>query len=418
MTQHWRPGGEIAIRNARDALSVAGLGRLMRLLLALGTRLRYGGASVDMPDGRRFIIRAPEPGPHAHLVVRNPRVARRLLLGGTIGFAESFMDGDWDTPDLTALLAMAAKNEDVFDPRLLHGKPVAKLANRLLHLLRGNSRRGSRRNIAYHYDLGNAFYGRWLDPSMTYSSAIFAADGADGETLQQAQRRKYARIAEIGRFQPGQEVLEIGCGWGGFAEFAAAEVGCRVTAITVSREQHAYAERRIHEAGLAERVKVVLRDYRDMEGRFDRIASIEMLEAVGEKYWPVYFRRLHDNLTEGGVAALQVITIGERFYDAYRRGTDFIQRYIFPGGMLPSPSVLRAEVERAGLLWQQDDGFGLDYARTLELWRERFRTEWPAIHGLGYDERFRRMWEYYLSYCEAGFLTETIDVKQIALARG
>ena len=408
--------GDAAVRIAdvHEAMRVAGLTRLMRLLLALGTRLRIGGALLELADGRRFVVGGEEPGPLAHIVVHDQRVARRLLFGGTVGFAESFLDGDWDSPDLTALLEMAARNEDVFNAQLLHGKPLARVLNRVVHALRSNSRRGSRRNIAYHYDLGNAFYERWLDTSMTYSSAIFA----EGDDLAAAQRRKYARIAELGQFRAEHSVLEIGCGWGGFAEFAAREIGCRITAITISREQHEYASRRIAGAGLNERVDVRLVDYRDVEGRFDRIASIEMLEAVGERFWPVYFDRLQNRLAPGGVAALQVITIADRMFDAYRRGTDFIQRYVFPGGMLPSPEVLRAHTAQAGLVWRDDHGFGEDYARTLAAWRDRFLGAWDEIHPLGFDQRFQRLWRYYLAYCEAGFRSGTIDVKQIALQRG
>ena len=406
----------VLLADARSALAVPGVGRLMRLLLALGVELRRGGAIIDLPDGRRFRVGGGEPGPLGHIAVGRPRVARRALFGGNIGFAESYLDGDWETPDLTALLEMLALNCGGFAPSLLHGWPLAKLLNRLLHRLRDNHRAGSRRNIAFHYDMGNDFYGRWLDPSMTYSGALFAGNGGEAE-LAAAQGRKYARIAEIGDIRPEHHVLEIGCGWGGFAEFAAGEIGCRVTAVTLSREQYDYAAERIQRAGLAERVAIRLEDYRDVAGRFDRIASIEMLEAVGERYWPLFFRRLHDLLSPGGKAALQVITIAEQYFEVYRNGTDFIQRYIFPGGMLPTDTALRREAGRAGLRWLRDDGFAGDYARTLAHWRARFLAAWPDLAPLGYDERFRRLWQYYLCYCEAGFRSDTIDLRQIALVR-
>jgi len=249
---------------------------------------------------------------------------------------------------------------------------------------------------------------------MTYSSAVFGPEERD---LTAAQHRKYALLAEKMRLDQGHRVLEIGCGWGAFAEFAAIERGARVTAITISREQHAYASRRIHEAGLADRVEVRLQDYRDTNGRFDRIASIEMFEAVGEKYWPQFFDVLRERLTPGGRAALQVITIADRFFDDYRRSADYIQRYIFPGGMLPSPAALQREVERAGLRLAGSSGYGHDYAETLREWNRRFQAAWPEIRPLGFDERFKRLWEQYLHYCAAGFSVGTIDVKQLAVAR-
>jgi len=323
------------------------------------------------------------------------------------------MSGDCDCPDLAALVELATVNDAALS-RVLQGKLLYKAARRLWHVLRRNSRRGSRRNIAHHYDLGNAFYARWLDPTMTYSAAVYERANDD---LATAQLRKYERICRLLDLRPGMQVLEIGCGWGGFAEHAARNFGVEVTGITLSRAQHDYARERAERAGLADRIKIKLQDYRDVIGRFDRIASIEMFEAVGEAYWPVYFDRVRALLAEGGRAALQIITIADSRFEAYRRNPDFIQKYIFPGGMLPSPTVLKQLVQRAGLAWREDAGFALDYAHTLTRWRERFLASWPDIQSLGFDERFRRMWDYYLCYCASGFRHGAIDVRQIALVR-
>ena len=273
---------------------------------------------------------------------------------------------------------------------------------------------GSARNIAYHYDLGNAFYAEWLDPGMTYSSAMFADAGDDLET---AQRRKNRSVAELLELAPGHELLEIGCGWGGFAEYAAGERGAKVTGLTISHEQHDYATARLARAGLAGRAEIRLQDYRDVAGTFDRIASIEMIEAVGEKHWPTYFARLRSLLRPGGIAVLQAITIADHRFESYRRCPDFIQRYIFPGGMLPSPSVMRQAAARAGLAFVEGPRFAQSYARTLALWQERFQSAWPRIAAPGFDRRFKRMWEYYLAYCEAGFRSGNLDVGHYRLER-
>jgi cyclopropane-fatty-acyl-phospholipid synthase len=390
-----------------------GLPRPLRPMFGLLHRLRRGQLTVAVPDGRRFLVAAPESGPAAELVVRHPRFLRRTLTGGNIGFAEAYMDGDWDTPNLAALLELVCVNDSLDE--VTYPRRLALLAHRVWHWLRPNSRRGSRRNIAAHYDLGNDFYRRWLDPSMTYSSAVFPAPSAG---LADAQMHKYRLICDKLALQPGHRLLEIGCGWGGFASFAAREYGAQVTAITVSCEQLAYAQERIQREGLADRVEARLIDYRDLAGSFDRIASIEMFEAVGEKYWPAFFGKLRENLAPGGRAALQIITIGDRWFERYRRGVDFIQRYIFPGGMLPSPGALARETARAGLAIERQDFFGGHYAETLAQWNQRFQVAWAEIAPLGFDARFKRMWEFYLAYCEAGFRARTIDVTQVSLVRG
>jgi cyclopropane-fatty-acyl-phospholipid synthase len=385
--------------------------RGLDLVLSLAARLQCGRLEIELPDGTRHVFEGTEDGPHAVLRLRNGRLARRYLTGGSLGFAEGYVDGDWDTPDLAALLALLSLNEQAWGDGYF-GSLWHRCLRRMQHLLRPNTRGGSRRNIYAHYDLGNEFFAAWLDPTMTYSSALFA-NGTDD--LEEAQRAKYRNLAQEIAVGPGQRVLEIGSGWGGFAVTAAKEFGARVTSITVSRAQAEYARARVFREGLNEQVEIRLQDYRDVTGGFDRIASIEMFEAVGERFWPTYFRTLRERLLPGGAAGLQLITIADRYFDAYRRNVDFIQAYIFPGGMLPSPAALDREAARAGLARTSEIGFGDCYARTLALWNERFQVAWPGIAGQGFDKRFRRIWTYYLAYCEAGFRTRSIDVVQTVL---
>lgn len=374
---------------------------------------RHGSLTWVLPDGSEIPCRGAEPGPEARLIVRNYRFIRRCLAAGSIGFAEGYMAEEWDTPDLSALLTGFALNFDRLQA-LVRGNPIVRAVDFVVHMMRRNDRRGSRKNIHAHYDLGNDFYARWLDASMTYSSAVYEKPG---EPLDLAQKHKYAALARAMALQTGQSVLEIGCGWGGFAEFAAAEIGARVTGITISREQYDFARKRLFDQGLADRAEIRLVDYRDVEGRFDRVASIEMFEAVGEEYWPTYFGKIRDVLSPGGRAGLQIITIKDELFDVYRRHADFIQKYIFPGGMLPSETALRRQVDRAGLIWNGAPRYGQHYADTLAEWGRRFETTWDDIRRQGFDERFRKMWRYYLSYCEAGFRTGRTDVIQLALSK-
>ena len=383
------------------------------LFLALAARIEFGAISLVMPSGEEHLFEGPKEGPRAALRIHRDRVFRRVMLGGTLAFAESYIEGDCDSPDLAALVECVSKNDTALLTALDRHQWI-HMVQRLGHLLRPNSKRGARRNIARHYDLGNDFYALWLDPSMTYSAAIFKRPS---ESLQAAQDNKYRRMAELAGIAPNDRVLEIGCGWGGFCSWAAREIGCSVTAITISRAQHDYTAQRLQAEGLNERVDLRLQDYRDLDGEFDKAVSIEMLEAVGEDYWPRYFGALRDRLRPGGRAALQVITIDDAFFDTYRRSVDFIQRYIFPGGLLPSPARLRGEIEQAGLSWRGADAIGGHYARTLAIWRRAFEAAWPDVMELGFDERFRRMWRYYLAYCEAGFKTGRIDVLQAALSK-
>lgn len=409
----------LMLKSAQDALRLRGVPRWTRLMLSLAARVTHGSITMTLPDGRALQARGSHPGPAARLDINHHRLAKRLLLGGNLAVGEAYLDGDFDSPDLAALTEWACRNSEL-DATLM-GSPWLRLVRRIGFALAANSKRGAKRNIAYHYDLGNEFYAQWLDPSMTYSAALWRT--AD-QTLEQAQLEKYRRLAgEVLQLKPGQLVLEIGCGWGGFASLAAREFGAQVHAVTISREQHDYARARIQAAGLGERVQIELRDYRDLAGHYDAIASIEMIEAVGEKYWPRYFTQLRERLTPQGRAGIQAIVIDDRYFQDYRGTMDFIQAHIFPGGMLLSPQTVQQQAMRAGLKVDGAFSFGRDYARTLKLWHRDFEAAWPQIRALdsrsklAFDERFRRMWRYYLAYCEGGFNAGTIDVLQYGFAR-
>lgn len=397
--------------NLNDVL--AGLPRFAKLGARILLKLKYGELTVETPEGIRLRIEGKEPGPKADLRIHKWRFVRRVIDGGDIGVAEAFMDGDWSSVDVTTFLELFCVNRDA-TLDALRGSPLFRLIANLRHWLNRNSKRGSKRNISAHYDLGNAFYREWLDPSMTYSSALFEGGASD---LEEAQARKYRSLIEAAEIRPGDHVLEIGCGWGGFAAFAAKEAKAKVTGLTISREQFEFAKRRIFEDGLNERVEIKFQDYRDETGIYDRIASIEMFEAVGEKYWPTYFEKVGQCLKPGGRAGLQIITIQDRMFDEYRRRPDFIQRYIFPGGMLPPPGRLLELGKRIGLDLAGQKVFGQDYALTLKVWRDRFSASWPSISGLGFDDQFKRLWEFYLHYCEAGFRSGNIDVRQMVYVK-
>ncbi|MFO1186518.1 MAG: cyclopropane-fatty-acyl-phospholipid synthase family protein [Alphaproteobacteria bacterium] len=384
-----------------------------RLVLKLASRLEIGSLTMLLPDGRALRATGARPGPDGVLIVRDFRFAARVMRSGNCGFGEAYVANEWDSPDPSTLIEVLSSNSRHL-MAVLQGHGIYKLLQRAFHLLHRNSKAGAKRNIHAHYDLGNEFYRLWLDPTMTYSSARYAKGDED---LSTAQINKYRALARSMGLQAGQSVLEIGCGWGGFAEFAAGEVGCKVTGITISQEQLEFARRRIFEKGLASRVDLKFQDYRDVSGKYDRVASIEMFEAVGREYWPAFFEKVRDVLKEGGQAGLQIITIKDELFETYKRGTDFIQRYVFPGGMLPSPSALREEIAKVGLQWKDHVAFGKDYAHTLNEWRRRFVTQWPKIEKIGFDERFQRLWKCYLSFCEGGFRSGSIDVMQIALKR-
>ncbi|WP_091739467.1 SAM-dependent methyltransferase [Phenylobacterium immobile] len=383
------------------------------IIQSLSQNWRIGSLSFVSPRGEAFRLEGQRAGPHGSLILRDYRTTRRVLVAGDIGFAEGYLAGEWDSPDLAALLEALSLNFDEIKQVTL-GNPLTRLIQRIGHALRGNSRAGSRRNIQVHYDLGNDFYAAWLDPSMTYSSALY--DGVDA-SLETAQTRKYEVLARGMGLQAGHSVLEIGCGWGGFAEFAAREVGAQVSGVTISREQYDFARKRLFEAGLAERADIQLIDYRDVRGTYDRVASIEMFEAVGEKYWPIYFETIRDRLKDDGRAGLQIITIRDDLFEEYRSRSDFIQKYVFPGGMLPSQSRLASEIAAQGLVCDGALHFGQDYARTLAAWAQGFEAAWDEIKHQGFDARFHRLWRFYLAYCEAGFRSRRTDVVQLNLAK-
>jgi cyclopropane-fatty-acyl-phospholipid synthase len=371
---------------------------LRRIITA---RLHFGTLTVVTPGGARVANPGLNAGPHAELVLRNWRALRRLLLGGDLGFAEAYLDGDWDSPDLATFIELAALNAPVVEEHS-EGTLLSRIFRRRQHRARANTKRGARRNIEAHYDLGNDFYAAWLDPGMTYSSALYTAPQ---QSLEAAQTAKQDRVLNLLKFQPGAKLLEIGCGWGALAE-RLARAGAQVTGITLSPSQLAVAKQRV--AGLPADMR--LQDYRDVTGTFDCIVSIEMLEAVGAAYWPDFFARLQSRLAPGGRAVLQVISIAEDRFASYLRRPDFIQRHVFPGGMLPTVDIMHREIERAGLRLESLERFGQSYAATLAEWHRRFEAAWGALSHQGFDEAFYRKWKYYLQYCEGGFRAGAIDV--------
>ncbi len=395
-----RHGGPLAALAARWAFKVAG-------------GLEAGTLSVTLPNGDSRTFDGHLDGPVASVTIYQWRGLWRMMLGGDVGFAEGYIAEEWHTDDLTALLELAAINNESLESKV-EGTFLVRAIDRVRHLMRPNTKKGSKRNISEHYDLGNGFYREWLDPTMTYSSALY---DCPNDPLEVAQLRKYKRIAEQLNPGPDSHLLEIGCGWGGFATYAAREYGCKVTGITLSQEQHDFARERAFNEGLADKIDIRLQDYRDVQGTYDGIASIEMFEAVGERNWPRFFSTVAERLKPEAHAALQVITIEESRYHGYRKSADFIQRYVFPGGMLPSPSVFRSHAEGSGLAVHDTHFFGLSYAKTLAEWQDRFTEAWPLIERHGFDQTFRRIWDYYLAYCRAGFQTGGIDVGHFLLKR-
>ena len=387
-----------------------------RALFALLRRLRVGTLDVQLPDGQQMRFGSGAAGePHAAVRLHNWQVCGAALRAGDIGFAESFIAGDWAANDLVALLSLFIANREAVES-VVYGTWWGNLIHRARHLLNRNSRAGSKRNIHAHYDLGNAFYRLWLDPTMSYSSAWF--NGKLAQSTANAQQAKMRRALTECQLQPGDRVLEIGCGWGGLAECAARDFGAQLTGITLSAEQLAFGQQRLADAGLADLVRLRFQDYRDIaDGPYDAIVSIEMFEAVGREYWASYFKTLHDQLKPGGRACIQSITIDDALFERYVAGTDFIQQYIFPGGLLPCPSAFRAEAAKAGLVVDNELCFGPDYAETLRRWRQDFLHQDAQVRGLGFDTRFMRTWEFYLAYCEAAFASGSTDVMQFTLRR-
>ncbi|WP_298848619.1 cyclopropane-fatty-acyl-phospholipid synthase family protein [uncultured Ruegeria sp.] len=377
------------------------------------TRMESGRLDIKLPDGRTFRAEGTKAGPVAQIDIHDDDVFARLIREGELGFSDAYLDGHWSTPDLRSFMDLVhLGTEAVYDG--FTGQFLVQAYERLRFWLHRNNKIQAKKNISYHYDLGNEFYSSWLDDTMTYSSAIFESGQ---ESLEKAQTVKYASLVDEMGAKPGDHVLEIGCGWGGFAEYAAKERGLRVTGLTISQEQFKYANERIEKAGLSDQVEFKLQDYRDERGIYDGIASIEMFEAVGQKYWPVYFETVRERLRPGAQATLQIITVGDHRWDFYKNGVDFIQKYIFPGGMLPSPTILRQQIEQAGLTVVHSKEFGKSYDLTLRRWYETFNAKWDQISDMGFDERFRRMWNYYLTACGAAFDTGNCDVTQITIAK-
>ncbi len=385
-----------------------------RAVFRLLGRLAHGTLDVQLPDGEQMRF-GSGAAPRAAIRLHSWQVCSAALKSGDIGFAESFIDGHWTSPDLVALLTLFIANRDAIE-QVVYGSWWGSLAYRVKHLLNRNSRRGSKKNIHAHYDLGNPFYKLWLDETMNYSSALFEGDLT--RPTADAQWVKVRRaLAECG-LQRGQRLLEIGCGWGAVAEVAARDVGAHVTGVTLSHEQLAWAKDRLERQGLAPMADLRLQDYRDIaDGPFDAVVSIEMFEAVGREYWGTFFQTLHRQLKPGGRACLQSITIRDDLFERYVKSTDFIQQYIFPGGLLPSPQAFRAEAKKAGFEVVNELAFGPDYAETLRRWRLQFLAHDPQVRKLGFDQRFMRIWEFYLAYCEAAFATGNTDVMQFTLQR-
>lgn len=365
-----------------------------------------GRLTIELPNGEHIEHKGTQPGPDAIVRLHQWRALRQLALGGDVGFAKAYIDGLWTTPDITALVELVARNnQSLLDS--IAGHRLTRAVNWLRHRFNANTKQGSKKNIEYHYDLGNDFYGLWLDPRTIYSSALYKSPN---ETLEQAQTNKLDRIAQNLKLEAKHSVLEIGCGWGALAIDMAQNHGAHVYGVTLSPAQLEVAQERVQDNGIAACVDLRLQDYRDITGTFDRIVSIEMIEAVGEKFWPSYFGTLKSRLAENGRIVIQAITIADDRFETYRERPDFIQRFIFPGGCLPTKTAMREQAERAGLKLVSDESFGQSYAQTLQEWNRRFQAAWPQIEAQGFDDQFHRMWEYYLCYCEAGFKAEAIDV--------
>lgn len=400
--------------NTKTPTLDARLPKFQHLISAIFKNLKYGKINIVWADGGHETFNGSEPLTNdleATLHIHNNRFFRRVIKSGSLGFAESYMEGEWTTPNLAALLELLSRNIHAFENKIGKSR-IIRLLQRLVHVMRPNTRKGAEKNIHAHYDLGNDFYELWLDPSMTYSAAYFSNQNFN---LEQAQGEKYRNLAEMIDLKPEHHVLEIGCGWGGFAEFAAREIGCKITGITISKEQLAYAKERMVRQNLTGQVDLQYTDYRDVHERYDRIVSIEMFEAVGETYWETYFKQIKNCLKTGGKAGLQIITINNDAFEKYRKRTDFIQKYIFPGGMLPSTERLQKEFNKANLHLMNKLDLGIDYANTLAKWDTSFHEKWQEIKKLGFDQKFKNLWHYYLAYCEAGFRTKHIDVSQFVL---
>lgn len=397
---------KIAAENAVESDDGSSLGGLAGFLSRrISAMVEFGRLTMELPSGTRLMFVGRRPGPHARIEIRKWKCIWRIIAGGAVGFGESYVAGEWSSPHINALLGFALRNSSA--TRHLRCLRAPRCLLKIRHALNRNTRRGSRKNIAAHYDLGNEFFAGWLDAGMNYSSALFSRPGI---SLEAAQSAKLDRVLDLLELSGRERVLEIGCGWGALAECIIARYGCSVTGLTLSANQLEFARQRLQAGGSESFGDLRLQDYRDVRGSFDRMVSIEMIEAVGEAYWPAYFRKVREGLRADGIALLQVITIDNDRFENYRRRPDFIQKYIFPGGMLPSKSVLKHEISAAGLDLVACEFFGSSYALTLGEWQARFQSAWPTIARLGFGERFKRIWEFYFDYCRAGFEAGALDV--------
>ena len=383
------------------------------LLNRLANNLECGGIHFILPGQKEIKFKTAKKGPNAIIKFRSYTGILRLCFGGYMGLGEGYVNGDWSTPSLKELFQFGIENQEKFRTRL-SGNYLVRIPRKIFRILNRNSKKGSKRNISYHYDLGNEFYKLWLDSSMTYSSGFYEDPGL---SLEEAQLKKYRRIIETLGIRSNHHVLEIGCGWGGFSELVAEETGATITGITISREQFDYACNRIQKAGLNKKAKIQLSDYREVSGTYDRIVSIEMLEAVGVAYWPDFFNTIAKNLAPNGNSIVQVIFVPDKRFANYRRKSDFIQRHIFPGGMLISPKMMEKQAQKVGLSISECFSFGSSYGTTLNRWHDRFIDNWRLIEALGFDGRFKRLWEYYLNYTAAGFQAGTINGGQFLLQK-
>ncbi len=378
---------------------------IKRYINKIGSKIKFGKLIVVMPNGDVFIFKGKK-GIEGKLILKSYKTIIRTILGGHLGFSESYLNHEWESPNLEKLLELMLKNlPNEFQPK----SRLYKFYNRFVHFLRDNNKIRAKKNIEYHYDIGNSFYEIWLDKSMTYSSGIFQKENED---LFQAQKNKYEKLIKKMDIKPHHKVLEIGCGWGGMAEYIGKNLGCDYTGITISPSQKEFTEKRMITNKIEEKTNIKLCDYRDIKGKFDRIISIEMIEAVGEKYWDTYFSKINNCLKKGGLAGIQMILIDNQKFNSYRKSVDFIQKYIFPGGMLPSQEKIRDSFTKNGLLEISTNSFGKSYAKTLKIWRNNFNSSLDKLTKIGIDTKIQRLFHYYFSYCEAGFSDGQINVSQ------
>jgi len=381
-----------------------------QIVLSSLKNISYGKIQFINYDGKKTLLGKDNSGKTVTLRLKKPGLTFEIINKGSIGLAESYMRGDFDTNNLTDLIEIAAKN--INKVHKFSGILDFPLVNYFKKFFIKNTKKKSRENISKHYDLGNEFFSLWLDKTLTYSSAIFEDQKND---LENAQINKYKKLTSLTKLKPGDKILEIGCGWGGFAEFIGKNYNVELDCITISKKQYEFAKERIYKNGLNEKVNIQMLDYRDVNKKYNAVASIEMIEAVGQNYLPSYFKKIKDSLSEGGIAAIQAITIDDKIYDRYKLKTDFIQKYIFPGGFLPSKKEILKLSNQNGLYFDKCNSYGLDYSNTLRIWRNEFAKKWNSISQQGFDDTFKRMWNFYLSYCEAGFKAKNIDLIQFSM---